>query len=313
MDWSGTPVNEPFLRDTVNVPYFSDRMLQVSERAAAHGFSRSEYGRHVRVSLPPAGARGRRHDGTHSRRAREWRRFERCAALNCGACTVAASQSDHADVTTQPRTKVRGAIQREPILGEIRMKLKALSARPRCGACASALRSLALLQFVDRRDVGDAPPATDPVGAIPARRSSTSSSSSARIAVSITCSPPMCRPSGETGLESVVRGHRQERRQPGPNSTRPNSSRHRSDHRRLSAEPAKELVPQRRAAGAAGRRSQAIPTSPDDSLTLAQAIRERPARPTTISTWSRAAPARRRRRPTRASPNVNPCRPVRSS
>ncbi|HVW71469.1 MAG TPA: multicopper oxidase domain-containing protein [Steroidobacteraceae bacterium] len=28
IDWSGMPVNEPFLRDTVNVPYFSDRMLQ---------------------------------------------------------------------------------------------------------------------------------------------------------------------------------------------------------------------------------------------------------------------------------------------
>ena len=26
--WSGTPVNEPFLRDTVNVPYYNDRMLQ---------------------------------------------------------------------------------------------------------------------------------------------------------------------------------------------------------------------------------------------------------------------------------------------
>jgi FtsP/CotA-like multicopper oxidase with cupredoxin domain len=26
--WSGTPVNEPFLRDTVNVPYYSSRMLQ---------------------------------------------------------------------------------------------------------------------------------------------------------------------------------------------------------------------------------------------------------------------------------------------
>ncbi len=26
--WNGVPVNEPFLRDTVNVPYFSDRMLQ---------------------------------------------------------------------------------------------------------------------------------------------------------------------------------------------------------------------------------------------------------------------------------------------
>jgi len=28
MDWAGMPVNEPFLRDTVNVPYYSDRMLQ---------------------------------------------------------------------------------------------------------------------------------------------------------------------------------------------------------------------------------------------------------------------------------------------
>jgi FtsP/CotA-like multicopper oxidase with cupredoxin domain len=27
MDWSGAPVNEPFLRDTVNVPYYADRML----------------------------------------------------------------------------------------------------------------------------------------------------------------------------------------------------------------------------------------------------------------------------------------------
>jgi FtsP/CotA-like multicopper oxidase with cupredoxin domain len=27
MDWSGTPVDEPFLRDTVNVPYYTDRML----------------------------------------------------------------------------------------------------------------------------------------------------------------------------------------------------------------------------------------------------------------------------------------------
>jgi FtsP/CotA-like multicopper oxidase with cupredoxin domain len=28
LDWTGIPVDEPFLRDTVNVPYFSDRMLQ---------------------------------------------------------------------------------------------------------------------------------------------------------------------------------------------------------------------------------------------------------------------------------------------
>ena len=27
IDWSGVPVNEPFLRDTVNVPYYADRML----------------------------------------------------------------------------------------------------------------------------------------------------------------------------------------------------------------------------------------------------------------------------------------------
>jgi FtsP/CotA-like multicopper oxidase with cupredoxin domain len=28
LDWSGVPVNEGFLRDTVNVPYFNQRMLQ---------------------------------------------------------------------------------------------------------------------------------------------------------------------------------------------------------------------------------------------------------------------------------------------
>jgi FtsP/CotA-like multicopper oxidase with cupredoxin domain len=28
LDWSGVPVNEPFLRDTVNVPYFNGRALQ---------------------------------------------------------------------------------------------------------------------------------------------------------------------------------------------------------------------------------------------------------------------------------------------
>jgi len=28
MDWSGIPINEPFLRDTVNVPYFSGKMLK---------------------------------------------------------------------------------------------------------------------------------------------------------------------------------------------------------------------------------------------------------------------------------------------
>jgi FtsP/CotA-like multicopper oxidase with cupredoxin domain len=28
LDWSGVPVNEPFLRDTVNVPYYSGRMLR---------------------------------------------------------------------------------------------------------------------------------------------------------------------------------------------------------------------------------------------------------------------------------------------
>jgi FtsP/CotA-like multicopper oxidase with cupredoxin domain len=28
LNWSGIPVNEPFLRDTVNVPYYNGRMLQ---------------------------------------------------------------------------------------------------------------------------------------------------------------------------------------------------------------------------------------------------------------------------------------------
>jgi FtsP/CotA-like multicopper oxidase with cupredoxin domain len=28
LDWNGAAVNEPFLRDTINVPYFNGRMLQ---------------------------------------------------------------------------------------------------------------------------------------------------------------------------------------------------------------------------------------------------------------------------------------------
>jgi FtsP/CotA-like multicopper oxidase with cupredoxin domain len=28
IDWSGVPVNEPFLRDTVNIPFYTSKMLQ---------------------------------------------------------------------------------------------------------------------------------------------------------------------------------------------------------------------------------------------------------------------------------------------
>ena len=69
VEWSGIPVNEPFLRDTVNVPYFNGRMLALSQRAAAHGFSRSQHRRHVRLPLPRPRTRGRRHDGQDQGRA----------------------------------------------------------------------------------------------------------------------------------------------------------------------------------------------------------------------------------------------------
>jgi FtsP/CotA-like multicopper oxidase with cupredoxin domain len=56
VDWSGVPVNEPFLRDTVNVPYYSDRMLQYPSVPLTHGLPRSEHRRHLRLSLPSARA-----------------------------------------------------------------------------------------------------------------------------------------------------------------------------------------------------------------------------------------------------------------
>ena len=74
LDWSGMPVNEPFLRDTVNVPYFNGRMLQYPSVRLRMDFRDPEHRRHLRLSLSSAGARRRRHDGTHSRRARAARR-----------------------------------------------------------------------------------------------------------------------------------------------------------------------------------------------------------------------------------------------
>ncbi len=46
LDYLGKPVNEPFLRDTVNVPYYNGRCARVSKREIANGFSRSQYRRY---------------------------------------------------------------------------------------------------------------------------------------------------------------------------------------------------------------------------------------------------------------------------
>ena len=70
VDWSGMPVNEPFLRDTVNVPYFNGRMLQYPSVRLRMDFRDPNTVGHLRLSLPPARARGRRHDGHDSRRSR---------------------------------------------------------------------------------------------------------------------------------------------------------------------------------------------------------------------------------------------------
>ena len=63
LDYMGRQVNEDFLRDTVNVPYYDGRSLAYPEHSPAHGFSRPEYRGHVCLSLSSSGTRGQRHDG----------------------------------------------------------------------------------------------------------------------------------------------------------------------------------------------------------------------------------------------------------
>ena len=90
LDWFGLPVNEPFLRDTVNVPYYDPKMGRYPERQAAHGFPRPGHGRHVRLPLPPARARGPRHDGHDPRPAGGPRRGTTRGAVSYSTVTLLA-------------------------------------------------------------------------------------------------------------------------------------------------------------------------------------------------------------------------------
>ena len=67
LDWFGLAVNEPFLYDTVNVPFWDGSSKDVPGDQGAHGFSRSKHSRHIHLSLSYFGARRRRHDGHDSR------------------------------------------------------------------------------------------------------------------------------------------------------------------------------------------------------------------------------------------------------
>ena len=62
-------VNEPFLRDTVNVPYYNGRMLRYPSVRLRMDFRDPNIVGTVRLPLPRARARGRRDDGTDPRRA----------------------------------------------------------------------------------------------------------------------------------------------------------------------------------------------------------------------------------------------------
>ena len=68
LDWNGVPVDEPFLRDTVNVPYWGGRG-GLPQHQAARRFPRSQCRGHVCLSLSPARTRGRRDDGNDCRHA----------------------------------------------------------------------------------------------------------------------------------------------------------------------------------------------------------------------------------------------------
>ena len=68
LEWFGIPINEPFLRDTIPVPFW-DGEDSVSNSKAANRFSRSQCNRSFSLSLSSTGTRGWRDDGIHPRGA----------------------------------------------------------------------------------------------------------------------------------------------------------------------------------------------------------------------------------------------------
>ena len=78
---SAWPVNEPYLRDTVNIPFYHLRAAKLSRPCDCAWISAIQHRRNVRLSLSPSGPRGWRHDGTHPRRAARPVRLERIITL----------------------------------------------------------------------------------------------------------------------------------------------------------------------------------------------------------------------------------------
>ena len=68
-DWSGFAVNEPFLRDTVNVPYYNGHMLNYPSVRLRMDFRDPNIVGTFVYHCHHARARGRRHDGHDPRRA----------------------------------------------------------------------------------------------------------------------------------------------------------------------------------------------------------------------------------------------------
>jgi FtsP/CotA-like multicopper oxidase with cupredoxin domain len=68
IDWSGVPVNEPFLRDTVNVPYYNGRTLEYPSVRLRMDFRGPNSG-HFCLSLSHSRARRQWNDGPDPCRA----------------------------------------------------------------------------------------------------------------------------------------------------------------------------------------------------------------------------------------------------
>jgi len=65
-EWYGYEVDEPFLRDTVSVPFFDNHLTSYPSVRLRMDFSRPEHRRYVPVPLPSPRTRGRRNDGYDS-------------------------------------------------------------------------------------------------------------------------------------------------------------------------------------------------------------------------------------------------------
>ena len=290
MDWSGVPVNEPFLRDTVNVPYYNGRMLQYPSVRLRMDFRDPEHRRHIRLSLPPARTRGRRHDGTRSASIRATRRD----ALPLSFDAVDDRRRVHRTITSTAirlRYNVARSRRRQSgrCLHETQSNRVAIRKRVRIGIVLAGAAA-----DVARPDAGRRRAPAKP------RRTRHATSPIKHVIVIIgenrsfdhvfaTYVPK----NGETRLESALRGHRQRATaRPDRISTRP--------QQHAASDPGTRYIPAEPAARPPSpttycrHRSSAAPKDsyiPDDSLHAGASNPKTACPPTTTASWSPAARA----------------------